>query len=644
LQWVIDNQPTYNIVGVVMPFAFGNQQSAPDPPFNYFPEQLEELQERRIPVIAAAGNGYKAAAEIPGVGYPASESDVIAVGATWDKDEGGGWEMLVNGTLAIDNHTAPDRMTSFTQRHEDMLDILAPGARITAGWLNGQTMAENGTRQAAAHVAGALALAQDQHLSSHTQRLNQEDVVSLFQTTGMSVVDNDPGEAIQDPFDNVTNTGLTFKRVNLEAMAYKLFKPAAVDLKNTSDWGFSETDNKTYDTTPTLTGTVPKGAYVWIYDGSNVIDQFQVGANDSTFERTLPSALATGTYNLSIKVAENSGVAEANKSQASNALQVIVANSDSVNLTAPQNYAGRLSETLVVSGGNSVANSTLTINWGTSPDPARSITKTGAGTTTLSIDATYNDRTQSVTYNSDAGITQFTTNVGQAPITGVQAGITNWSIYARKPGASDSTIEFATSQNLVLLSIANGAKAVVLQNGNRVIAVNSLAIATGGTLDMTDNDMIIRATSGTKNAIHQQMEDWIDSGRNGFDGNFLTNWNGTGIVSSRARTLNVAQNLDLYNLGVIRNSDLDTIGQIPHSTWGNQDVGLHDVLLKFTYTGDGNLDGAITFDDYAAMDQAFFQVLANLGWATGDVNNDGVVNFDDYAIVDQAFFHQFDPL
>jgi hypothetical protein len=172
-----------------------------------------------------------------------------------------------------------------------------------------------------------------------------------------------------------------------------------------------------------------------------------------------------------------------------------------------------------------------------------------------------------------------------------------------------------------------------------VIAVNSLAIATGGTLDMTDNDMIIRAaTLNDSNLVHAAVQDWIQSGRNDFDSNFLTNWNGTGIVSSRARTLNVAQNLDLYNLGVIRNSDLDTIEQVPYSTWGSQDVGLHDVLLKFTYTGDGNLDGAITFDDYAAMDQA------NLGWATGDVNNDGVVNFDDYAIVDQAFFHQFDPL
>jgi hypothetical protein len=69
-----------------------------------------------------------------------------------------------------------------------------------------------------------------------------------------------------------------------------------------------------------------------------------------------------------------------------------------------------------------------------------------------------------------------------------------------------------------------------------------------------------------------------------------------------------------------------------------------DILVKFTYTGDGNLDGAVTFDDYAAMDAAFFGTIPNLGWATGDINFDGVINFDDYAVVDQAFFNQGAPL
>ncbi len=66
--------------------------------------------------------------------------------------------------------------------------------------------------------------------------------------------------------------------------------------------------------------------------------------------------------------------------------------------------------------------------------------------------------------------------------------------------------------------------------------------------------------------------------------------------------------------------------------------------MKYTYIGDGNLDGLVSFDDYVGMDNAFFGLIPNLGWATGDINFDGVINFDDYTVVDQAFFFQGAPL
>ncbi len=69
-----------------------------------------------------------------------------------------------------------------------------------------------------------------------------------------------------------------------------------------------------------------------------------------------------------------------------------------------------------------------------------------------------------------------------------------------------------------------------------------------------------------------------------------------------------------------------------------------DVLLKYTYIGDGNLDGLVSFDDYVGMDNAFFGLIPNLGWATGDINVDNAINFDDYTVVDQAFFFQGAPL
>jgi hypothetical protein len=104
---------------------------------------------------------------------------------------------------------------------------------------------------------------------------------------------------------------------------------------------------------------------------------------------------------------------------------------------------------------------------------------------------------------------------------------------------------------------------------------------------------------------------------------------------------------DLTALGVIRNSDLDVTTGVPGSTFTTFSgiaVTPDDILVKYTYTGDGNLDGAVTFDDYAAMDSAFFGLIPNLGWATGDINFDGSITFDDYSVVDQAFFFQGAPL
>ena len=81
-----------------------------------------------------------------------------------------------------------------------------------------------------------------------------------------------------------------------------------------------------------------------------------------------------------------------------------------------------------------------------------------------------------------------------------------------------------------------------------------------------------------------------------------------------------------------------------YTTFSGQPVGPDDVLIKFTYIGDGNFDGQVDFDDYIAMDNTFFGLIPNFGWATGDINFDGEINFDDYTIVDQSYFFQGAPL
>jgi hypothetical protein len=204
------------------------------------------------------------------------------------------------------------------------------------------------------------------------------------------------------------------------------------------------------------------------------------------------------------------------------------------------------------------------------------------------------------------------------------------------------------------LELEDGSRAIVLPDGTsagtsvlETLSIANSPSAPAAQLDLSNNDLILRATAATKDAIHAEIEANIVSAQNGVDANFVTNWDGQGITSSSARTSNVAAGFDLVGLGVIRNSDLTITFGLPHThytTFSGQPVSPDDVLVKFTYTGDGNFDGQVDFDDYAAMDAAFFETIPNLGWATGDINFDNVINFDDYAVVDQAFYNQGAPL
>ncbi len=208
---------------------------------------------------------------------------------------------------------------------------------------------------------------------------------------------------------------------------------------------------------------------------------------------------------------------------------------------------------------------------------------------------------------------------------------------------------FANIRATSLTLVGERSVAIVDNDGTDVgtSAIGTLSIGPLSKLDLTDNDLVIRSTAAEKNAEHAAIQATIVSAQNGLDPDFVTKWDGPGITSSAARSLNTAFGFDLVGLGVIRNSDIDVITGLPgasYTTFSGQLVTPDDILVKYTYIGDGNLDGVVSFDDYVGMDNAFFGLIPNLGWATGDINFDGVINFDDYTVVDQAFFFQGAPL
>ena len=78
----------------------------------------------------------------------------------------------------------------------------------------------------------------------------------------------------------------------------------------------------------------------------------------------------------------------------------------------------------------------------------------------------------------------------------------------------------------------------------------------------------------------------------------------------------------------------DGRGNPIYPTFDGQVSTANDVLVKYTYYGDANLDGQVDGSDYSRIDNGFLNQLS--GWYNGDFNYDGVVDGSDYTLIDNA--------
>ena len=165
-------------------------------------------------------------------------------------------------------------------------------------------------------------------------------------------------------------------------------------------------------------------------------------------------------------------------------------------------------------------------------------------------------------------------------------------------------------------------RASIVPNGGgatSVSRVGSLSIETAGVLDLNDNDLIVTATP--KASVESQVARARAGGA----------WDQPGLTSTFAR----AHPAHATGLGVLSGQEYLGTGQSQFDGFG---VTATDVLVKYTWNGDANFDGRVTFDDYVKIDTGFNTHLT--GWLNGDFNYDGVVNFDDYVLIDIAFNQQ----
>jgi fibronectin-binding autotransporter adhesin len=211
-------------------------------------------------------------------------------------------------------------------------------------------------------------------------------------------------------------------------------------------------------------------------------------------------------------------------------------------------------------------------------------------------------------------------------------------------GGGDIFTASHPNQSLTGLNIASSGRVVYALGSSRVLQISSpalsiaLAIETAGVFDVTGNSLILDyALDPVAGNQAAQAAAQLGLVRGFLSAGFAEGaWNGAGGLSS-SRATDFANNNTgsqyLTGLGYIDGA-LQT-GSGTTGTFLGRPIDSSSVLVRYTYYGDTNLDGAVNTTDYTRIDAGFSMALAAT-WANGDFNYDGRIDFSDYALMDTA--------
>jgi fibronectin-binding autotransporter adhesin len=224
---------------------------------------------------------------------------------------------------------------------------------------------------------------------------------------------------------------------------------------------------------------------------------------------------------------------------------------------------------------------------------------------------------------------QFVSNLG---ISNSSGGVPYAGVVVTNPAtvadASSATIQLSSTPKYAtggvgMITIGNGSVLNIATNASSGVARGILTTPSvtftnpsSGQLNIAQNGLDI------SNQTLASVTAMVASGYAG--GTF----NGPGIVSTAAAN----DSSHLTTIGVIQNN---ATGSPLYTTFDGTPVAAADILVKYTYYGDTNLDGLVDGSDYSRIDNGFLTHLT--GWFNGDFNYDGVINGSDYTLIDNAY-------
>jgi hypothetical protein len=221
----------------------------------------------------------------------------------------------------------------------------------------------------------------------------------------------------------------------------------------------------------------------------------------------------------------------------------------------------------------------------------------------------------------------------------------NWSP-SGVPGAGDQvtiagkSVTLAAGATVAGLDLTGGATLSVAANGNRVLRTSNLNIDGTSKLNLNDNDLIIDYSGDISASPIGSRNGAGYTGVTGMIARGYTygDWSGTGLVTTtqQART-------GVTTLAVAEAARLFDLSGNATAMFAGQTVDGTAVLVKYTYTGDLNLDGTLDGADYGIIDN-YVQLPGTNRYENGDFNFDGVIDGADYGLIDNAIQLQGVPL
>ncbi len=350
------------------------------------------------------------------------------------------------------------------------------------------------------------------------------------------------------------------------------------------------------------TGSAPAGSLsLYTSAGTTYFTYDPTGSN--AFNKTDVNVDGVVDFNDAVLVDKFAGQSYTNSAQVLAATQQapITGTVQAANLVLIQQVDGAAT---IGAADLTAANAALTGS-GTTNWYSYSLNKTGSGTINFARTGGTVNVTGVAAFNISAGsvyvvspIDPFTSSTDSTKSVAVTVGTGSTLQYT---GTSSTGVQV---DRLAGLNVATGGHVTLdsaaAQANRTLLVVGGLSLAGTGSIDLGKNELIVKGS--TLSTVVGSL--------------------GSGISSSAV-------------VGDVLTTIAAVDGSSIGSTFDGVSVNAADVIVKYTYFGDANLDGGVDGSDYTKIDSAFG--TAATGWANGDFNYDGNIDGSDYTLIDNAF-------